>query len=293
MAEEDLEQSGTELEGAGSPSAPGVAGGEPAAGAEDYAPAPDDPWADELPAFAAEKWGAKSYSEVQQRLDGASRAEALASAQRELIQSLMAAREEGPQAPAAPAAGKPAGFDWYGFGTQQAFLAAYQADPAGTERRRKEALLDEMRQAQQPAVDKLEAQAFHQSWNGDIARVEQAYPDAKNPAVQEQVNQFIQGNAAWLTDLKRSHPQLNVVALAYKSADYDRLTKELAAANARLGGQRAGAGVARTSVGGPGSVQRTPAKTHADAARRAMEKIRAAGGTIPPEMRQYIEQMQS
>lgn len=275
--------------------------GQPAGGAE------PDPWAGELPAHMQEAFGVASGRELRERWEQSERSGALVEAQKELINALMQGGMSAGQAaaavqqqPAAPT--QPAGFDWYGFGTKEGYIAAYQANPELAEQRRaahlREQIIREMQgkvpaqPAADPEIQRMKAYMADQMEATRIQGLQHKYEAARDPklwAPDGPVAGWAKGNG-WIKDLNSGYPNVNAHEVAFKLWHYDVLAKQVAAGNTRMAETRAGAGVARTGVGAK-NVQPAQAKTHADATANALEKFKRAGGEVTPGMVSYLNRI--
>ena len=261
--------------------APAPAAGEPAG----QAAAPADPWTGEAPAFVAEKFGVKTFGELQEKFDTQAREAALAEAYRELY----ANSQQAPAAPVPAAPNAQQGGKFFGFETAEQYLAAYRADPVGTERRKMAWMLQGQGQEMlKPFLDQhlqpLQQNLFQSRAKAAAAEVAQRYPEAQKaelfsgPAWAK----FNQTNGEWLQELGKARPDLNVHELAYKLHHYDQLYAEAKALRAKHGELQKAGGTARANVGAAAVTQGRP-KTHKEAYLLAAEKLRAAGQSVPQE----------
>lgn len=263
-----------------------------------------DPWPGELPAHMQEAFGVATGSELRERWEQAEKSAALVDAQKELIHALMQGGMSAGQAaaavqqPAQPAA--PAGFSWYGFGSQAKLQAAMAANPEGTMQMIEDWRMERFQEkygkpaapAQDPDVQRMKAHMADQIEATRIQGLQNKYEAARDPklwAAGGPIETWAKGHG-WLKDLNAGYPNVNAHEVAFKLWHYDVLAKQIAASNTRMAETRAGAGVARTGVGNK-NVQPTQAKTHGDATANALERYKRAGGEVTPGMVAYLNRV--
>jgi hypothetical protein len=286
---------------AGAPPGGAAAGGQPAggvpAGGEPAGGEPSDrgadPFAAALPEAYREALGAETFGDLRERLSAAEQQTELLQVQREVIAALQLIPGGGAIAAAGVAGGaapgaKPPG--WYGYGSKEAYIAAYQADPEGTEVRKFEWLAKHHGQgAFKPVLDAALAPERERAQDSAVRSadewIQQKYglSPKTHAMVFDAMNRFTAGNPALVEALVGTNPRL-LAEVAYKATQFDRLAGELKALKARHG-EIAGspaAGAARSGISAPG--QSGPPKTRGEAVRQRFAQLRAAGQQFSKEV---------
>jgi hypothetical protein len=260
-----------------------------------------DPWQGELPDWAREKFGVSKFGELLDHFESGRTQQAeqqqLTSAYQDLIRMYSAGSQQGGVANGGSAKATPAPENnWFGYGSKEAYVAAFNLNPAEVRAREIQAALQqrpELRAQFQEMIGQevapLRQAAYKQVLEADYRTLVSKYPDAKDPTVggaNGVVMQFVKGNP-WVEQLKQTHPDVNIHEVAFKLGHYDTLVKQLAAFKAQHTERQQAAGTARATVGGR-PVQ-VAAKTHSDAADRAAERLRAAGIEVSDEMVQIAK----
>ena len=250
--------------------------------------APPDPWTGTAPGFLSEKFGIGTYAELQAKFEAAQQQAALVEAYQELYRNQTQQEQPGPGQQQAQSA-EAGGGKFFGFPSREAYIAAYQADPVGTEEKKMVFLLarsqgNVLSPALQRQLAPLQQQLVAQKAQANVQAVYAKYPEAKDASLYRTPawNSFERANAEWISELERARPDLNARELAFKLFHYDTLRGELNALRAKHGEIQRGAGVARSNVGSP-AVNAARPKNSAEAIRLAAEKLRGRGVSVPQE----------
>lgn len=277
----------------------GSAGGDLGAGAgAASAVGGQDPLAGAVPEWLKEKMGVGTYGELVDSIESARSTQQeqarLTEAYQELIRYYQAGQsQQGANAgAAAQGGGTQAGAqnNWFGYGSKDAYVAAFQMNPQ--EVRAREQIFNlqnrtDVRDAFKPLIEEsirpLKEQAYRASLEADYRALANRYPESSNPAIAGErgpVMQWVKSNP-WVEQLKAQFPQVNLHEVAFKLGYFDVLYKQVQAANNQQKERQAAAGTARTNVGG--AQVSKPVKTHEDAVDRAAEMLRAKGVSIPAD----------
>lgn len=249
----------------------------PASGA-----APSDPWSEKAPEFLSEKYGVGTYQELQSKISEYERNAQLAEVYRGLYQDAAGGGASHAQA-AEPARPAGAAGEFFGFKSMDEYIAAYRADPMGTERKKLSWMMqgagaELLKPVLEQHLGPMRGELFASRARSAAADVAQRYPEAGKAETfaGAEWEKFNAQHGDWLRQLGEARPDVNVHELGFKAFHFDRVYKELQALKAKQGELRSAAGTSRASVAGAPVPAGRP-KTHAEAVQLAAAKMRAQG----------------
>jgi hypothetical protein len=252
-------------------------------------------WSSQLlpPELATKYPGTKTWGEFENRYSSSSgearrfQSEAesqgrIASGYKALIAQMRAAPAQAPQIPGANGKG------YFGYQSQDAYNAAYQADPQSAvntmirhavlnDPELKKQLIDPVIQEQlQPVQQHMNEQRLSAQTQDFYSR----FPDAKAGPLNAASVSYLNANP-WVMGIQSLAPQANLPEVIYKLATYDILAQQVKAANGKVQQHAASAGTAR-----PGSGGRAVPKDDSPRASvlAAAEEARAQGVEVPQHM---------
>lgn len=258
---------------------------------------PVDPWGFELPPEAQQFFGgAQTLAQVRERYRGSSGEGQRLREENEALQVIidaaqreLAATRSAPQQPAVPAQMDP----WFGFGSQEAYSAAWQSNPAATEQRKLNYLRQfDAKPAETPERGSAVSAALNDLWVRRAEHQDQQYlreVQAANPEfvpgkpLFTEAQEYARRNP-WIMAAANAFPQQNFYEVLVRLVRYDQLQRTSAGQASRLDALRANSRVAQTSVAGqPVPAGGTP-KNMRDAVERAAALRAAAGHPVDPAL---------